>query len=46
MAQWVTNQTSIHEDEDLIPGLARWEKGPALPCAVAQMHLGSGVAVA
>mgnify|MGYP007098919180 CR=1 FL=1 len=29
-AQWIKNATSIHEDVDLTPGLARWVKDPAL----------------
>ena len=30
MVQQVMNPTSIHKDADLIPGLARWIKDPAL----------------
>ena len=30
MAQWLTNLTSNHEVEGLIPDLAQWVKDPAL----------------
>ena len=31
VGRWVMNQTSIHEDVGLIPGLSQWIKDPALP---------------
>ena len=48
MAQWLTNPTRIHEDADLIPGLAR---GLRIRCCRelwyrSQTQLGSQVAVA
>ena len=32
--QWLMNPTSVHEDEDLIPGLIQKVKDLALPWAV------------
>ena len=29
-AQWLTSETSIHEDMGLFPGLTQWVKDPAL----------------
>ena len=31
VAQWLTNPTRNHEVVGLIPGLAEWVGGPALP---------------
>ena len=45
VAQQVANQTSIHKDEDLIPGLAQWVKDSALLWCRVQMWLRSGIAV-
>ena len=39
MAQWVTNSTNTHEDEEegLIPGLSQWVEDLALPRAVVKV---------
>ena len=34
MAQQVKSPTGVHEDADLMPGLAHWVKDPALLGAV------------
>ena len=48
MAEWIKNLTSLHDEADMIPGLAQCVKDLALPEAAAssQMWLGSGVGMA
>ena len=41
VAQQIKNPTSDHKDMGLIPGLAQWDKNPAL----LQTQLGSGVSI-
>ena len=31
VVQWLTNPTSVHEDQGLTPGLTQWVKDLALP---------------
>ena len=31
VTQWVMNLTSIHKDEDLVPGLTQWVEDPSFP---------------
>ena len=46
VAQWLTNLSSIHEDEGWIPGLVQRIMDPVLPWAVIPVWLGSSIAVA
>ena len=41
VARQIKNPTSDHKDMGLIPGLAQWDKNPAL----LQTQLGSGVSI-